>query len=398
MAAGGMGLTVGTNEWRTDIMEFGLFNVPYSLDYPSGHKTAKQVIDWDLQLARWADEYGWAEVFFAEHYTIGHEPSPAPDLMIAAASQITTDVRLGAAAHLLPYHNPINLAHRLMWLDHMTGGRYICGVAPGAFPTDAQLFGTGKANADMMSEALEIMLAIWTREGPFRIEGKYWTLDMPGYTDEWRGPHLRPLQQPHPPLAIVGMQPTSPSLAEAGRRGLQPISQELGVDVLRQHWATYSQSAIDAGREPKRDDWRVLRDIFVAETDAEAMLCVLEGGMGATWRAHTLGAFKAMGFGQLLAPVAEDELTVEYLAENFWLIGSPDTVVEKITALYEETGGFGTLLSLAYDYMDDPEPYRRSFELLGREVAPRLAKLDNRVAAAVSADGVTREIEMEESQ
>ena len=53
------------------------------------------------------------EAYFAEHYTIGREPSPAPDLMIAAAAQRTRQIKLGAAAHLVPYHNPISLAHRL---------------------------------------------------------------------------------------------------------------------------------------------------------------------------------------------------------------------------------------------------------------------------------------------
>lgn len=356
-------------------MRFGLFNVPYNLDYAVGRKSARQVIDWDLELAQWADQYGWDEVFFAEHYTIGHEPSPAPDLMIAAASQLTSSVRLGAAAHLLPYHNPVNLAHRLMWLDHMTNGRYIAGVAPGAFPTDAQLFGTGRANPAMMSEALDIILEIWTRTGPFRREGQFWTVDMPAYSDDLKGPHLKPLQQPHPPLAIVGMQPTSPSLTEAGRRGLLPISQELSTDVLCQHWDTYSRSATDAGRTPQRSEWRVMRDIFVADTDTEARRLVLEGAMGITWREHTLKAFKNMGFGAMLAPVPADELTVEYLVDHFWLVGSPDTVVEKITGLYEETGGFGTLLTLGFDYSDNADPYRHSFELLGREVAPRLAHL-----------------------
>ena len=91
----------------------------------------QEVIDWDLQATVWADEYGLDEVFFAEHYTLGAEPSPAPDLMIAAAARITSRVKLGALGHLLPYHHPVALAHRMMYLDHLTGGRYIAGVAPG---------------------------------------------------------------------------------------------------------------------------------------------------------------------------------------------------------------------------------------------------------------------------
>ncbi|ATD72476.1 hypothetical protein CNO18_21635 [Gordonia sp. 1D] len=68
-------------------MRFGTFSAPYSHDYAHGKRTAKEVIDWDLQLVKWAEEYGWDEAFFAEHYTLGGEPSPAPDAMIAAASQ-----------------------------------------------------------------------------------------------------------------------------------------------------------------------------------------------------------------------------------------------------------------------------------------------------------------------
>ena len=62
-------------------MKFGLFNIPYSRDYSHGRRTAKEVIDWDLTLTKWADEYGWEEAYFAEHYTLGGEPSPAPDAL-----------------------------------------------------------------------------------------------------------------------------------------------------------------------------------------------------------------------------------------------------------------------------------------------------------------------------
>jgi alkanesulfonate monooxygenase SsuD/methylene tetrahydromethanopterin reductase-like flavin-dependent oxidoreductase (luciferase family) len=72
---------------------------------------------------------------------------------------------------------------------------------------------------------------------------------------------------------------------------------------------------------------------------------------------------------------------VEWLADNFWLVGSPDTVAEKVRALDEELGGIGSVLTLSFDYSDDPEPYRRSFELLGTEVIPRLADVGARTAA-----------------
>jgi alkanesulfonate monooxygenase SsuD/methylene tetrahydromethanopterin reductase-like flavin-dependent oxidoreductase (luciferase family) len=374
-------------------VDFGIFCTPYAIDYAHGVSSPSAIIEWDLQLARWADEYGLAEAYFAEHYTIGHEPSPAPDLMIAAAAQHTERIKLGAAAHLLPYHNPINLAHRLMWLDHMTGGRYIAGFAPGSFPTDAQLFGTGKDNAEMMSEAIEIIQAIWTREPPYRIEGKHWTVDMPTFTEQWNGPHLKPMQRPHPDVVITGMQARSPSFRIAGHHGFSPLSQQVSTRVLRGQWTTYAEAASEAGHIPNRADWRVLRDIFVADTDEEARRLVVEGAAGRAWNAHILPAFKtvrarsegaaAYALGELLLDegMEIEELTTEWMADNFWLVGSPETVAEKVANLNAELNGCGAIITLTFDYGDDPESYRRNLELLGREVAPRVAGIGPRAGA-----------------
>ncbi len=356
-------------------MKFSIFDIPYSLDYETGAQSPSDIIDWGLQAVRWADEFGFSEAFFAEHYTVGREPSPAPELMIAAASQITKNITLGALAHLLPYHNPMSLAHRLLWLDHMTHGRYIAGIAAGAFPTDAQLFNTGDSNYEMMIEALEIISAIWTRPAPWRIEGKYWTADLPEYTEEWHGPHLKPRQDPHPRMAMVGMQPDSGSMKLAGRHGFIPVSQMLGGPTLSAMWETYTQAASDAGRTADRVDWHICRDFFVADSDQEARETVLKGGTGRLWREHNWPLFTEFGLAQNIGPVPPSEMTPEWMVDNFWIVGSPDTVVEKLTALQEEVGGFGTLVGIVHDYRDKPEVFKHSLELMGTEVAPRVANL-----------------------
>jgi alkanesulfonate monooxygenase SsuD/methylene tetrahydromethanopterin reductase-like flavin-dependent oxidoreductase (luciferase family) len=73
-----------------------------------------------------------------------------------------------------------------------------------------------------------------------------------------------------------------------------------------------------------------------------------------------------------------EDLTIEWMVDHFFLVGSPETVVEKIAQLNDDLGGIGALLSFTFDYSADPEPYRRNFELLGREVAPRIATLGPR--------------------
>ncbi|OBC10983.1 hypothetical protein A5784_36115 [Mycobacterium sp. 852013-50091_SCH5140682] len=355
-----------------------MFNIPYALGYSAGKRTAKEVIDWDLQVTQWADQYGLDEAFFAEHYTLGDEPSPAPDQMIAAASQITSSITLGAAAHLLPYHNPVSLAFRMMWLDHLTGGRYIAGVAPGAYPSDAQLFGTGKNNPRMLVEALDIIEAIWTRTGPFKIEGEFFSVDMPAYDESIAGPHLKPLQKPGIPLMVTGMQAHSPSLAEAGRRGGIPMSQQVHESVLVHHWDTYAEAARGAGHNPTRADWRICRDYFVAETDDEARDRVLNGAMGKVWGEYNIPTFvNKLHIGDLISggTIAPEDLSIEWMVDNFLIVGSPDTVIGKIEALHEKVGGFGTLVSFGHEYVDDADAYRRSFELIGTKVRPALQHL-----------------------
>lgn len=361
-------------------MQFGMFNIPYSRAYAHGDKTPKDVIDWDLQITKWCDEYGLSEVYFAEHFTLGGEPSPSPEAMIAAASQLTSRVKLGAAAHLLPYHNPIALAHRMMWIDHMTGGRYIAGFAPGAFPSDAQLFNQSlKDNPQMMIEALDIIEAIWTRKGPFRIEGKHWTVDMPAYSEDIHGPHLTPKQKKIPAI-MTGMQPRSPTLTVAGKRGYSPMSQQVHSSVLREHWAAYAEAATSAGHTPSRADWRICRDILVADTDAEARAAYLGGfgSMGDLWGNYNVPTFISLGIGKLISggTVAEEDLTAEWMVDNFHIVGSPTTVAQKLEALYKEVGGFGTLIAFGHEYTETPEIYRRHFELLGTKVAPLVAHLD----------------------
>ena len=68
-------------------------------------------------------------------------------------------------------------------------------------------------------------------------------------------------------------------------------------------------------------------------------------------------------------------VTAEYCARHNWLIGSPETVAEKLERAYHEVGGFGTLLVFGFDYVGAPEAWRKSLHLLAKEVFPRVAHL-----------------------
>ena len=73
--------------------------------------------------------------------------------------------------------------------------------------------------------------------------------------------------------------------------------------------------------------------------------------------------------------VPDSDVTVDYCAKHNWIIGLPATAAEKIEKIYEEVGGFGTLLVFGFDYKHKPEAWRNSLRLLSQEVMPRLKHL-----------------------
>jgi alkanesulfonate monooxygenase SsuD/methylene tetrahydromethanopterin reductase-like flavin-dependent oxidoreductase (luciferase family) len=356
-------------------MKLGLFLGPVTPPNQPPYDTAQ----WLLQELRWADELGYSEAWLGEHFTIGWEPIPSPDLLIAQALRETKNIVLAPGVHLLPYHNPVELAHRVAYLDHLAQGRYMLGIGAGAFETDARLFGTKGRNHDMMEEALKIMLQIWTADKPFEFQGKYWNVEFPGHDELMAGPHMKPFQKPHPPIGMAGLSPRSSTLKLAGERGFLPLSLHLTAVSLGSHWAAYEEGAAKTGRKTDRRHWRVGREFFVADTDSEALDLAINGAMGRSNRDFMLPALKKFGMARHIVPDAsmeEKEISVEYLAKHVWLVGSPATVAKRLREQFMQTGGFGTLLGLAWDYRDNPKPWRRSMELMATDVLDQVSDLD----------------------
>jgi alkanesulfonate monooxygenase SsuD/methylene tetrahydromethanopterin reductase-like flavin-dependent oxidoreductase (luciferase family) len=355
-------------------MEIGVFTVPFRLP----ETEQKDGLDWDLQVIQWADEFGFDEAWCAEHFTLGWENTCAPELVIAAAAQRTKTIRLAIGANLLPYHNPVALAHRLMQLDHMTNGRLITGFGSGGYETDGQLFGLNDLaeRRRITSEALDVILAIWTKERPFKHKGEFFRVDYPVYDKFWGGPNWCPRQKPHPRVAIAGISSGSSSLKDAGRRGFIPMSFDLAPDYLIGHWKAYEEGAAETGLTPSRADWRLFKNVFVGRTDDEALELATSAPVRRAFDEFVLRVYERFGLLGAFAPgVPEKDITAEYLARNIWLVGSPATVIKKIEKVHKDIGGFGVLVTPSFDCLHDPTLFKKSLQLLATEVAPYLKHL-----------------------
>ncbi len=366
-------------------MDYGLFTMP-------SHPPERSLYDghqWDLQQLRWADELGFSEAWIGEHHTAPWEPHPAPDLLVSQALLQTQRIKLAPGGFLLPYHHPAELANRVAMLDHLAQGRLMFGVAASGLPSDWALFnvdGVSGQNRDMTREALDIILRLWTEDEPFRHEGAYWTVEKTGTMYDTLKPHIKPFQQPHPPIGVAGLSKNSETLKTAGELGFLPLSLNLNQGYVASHWDSVEEGARRSGRTPSRADWRLVREVFVARTDDEAWEHSVNGMMGRMMREYFLGLLGNFGFTDYLKhdpSVPDEDVTVEYCAEHNWLIGSPETVANKLQRVYDDVGGFGSLLLFCFDYSEDPEPWHTSMRLFAEEVMPRFANVVPGEAVAV---------------
>lgn len=336
----------------------------------------------DLAELERLDRLGFGEAWVGEHFTCRWEPCPAPDLLIAQALTRTRTIRLGPLGHLLPYHNPVALAHRISYLDHLAGGRCALGVGISALPTDHQLFGIETAdgrNRRMTFEALDIMTRLWT-DGAQSHVGEFWTMGALTAPVDTLGYHLHPYQRPHPPIAIAALTPGSGNHRLAGEKGYWPVSLSISpdTDMLKRHWDTVSEGAAAAGRKADRREWRIIRDIYVAPSDAEARVLAIEGMMGRCWNEFLLPLYLKLGLGPMLkggADIPDDAIDLDYLCDHVWIVGSPETVARRIAQLHRAVGGFGMLLAVSYDCQDEAADWERSLSLLRGDVLPRLHAL-----------------------
>lgn len=359
-------------------MRFGLFMMPL-------HPPERSFVDsWERDLAQivLADRLGYHEVWIGEHLTERWENAPAPELLIAQALVKTERIVLATGVTLLALHNPVEVAHRIAMLDHLARGRFYWGIGGGAIPTDLALFGLdGHTPAEVRersAEALDVILKLWDSDGAFRYRGKFFDVTAPVMDPvRERGFYMKPYQTPHPPIGVAATSVGSAASRLAGERGWMPMSSSLLAPAhLKGHWPLVEAGAASAGRVADRRQWRIGRDVFVAETSALAEERARRV-LGRNYVRHQYP--NRRGTSQMAAakpdPSMPDEaLDVDYMMEHMWIVGDPRECADRLRRLHEDVGGFGVLLAITQD-SDDPEWDRRSLQLLIEEVGPRVADL-----------------------
>src|SRR3989441_1225620 len=246
-------------------MRFGTYyflQAPPALAHP-------EVVRREIEQMAWTEELGFDSIWLTEHHFIEYGLSVSPAVRAAAAAMRTRRVRIGLAAAILPFHDPVRLAEELAMVDILSGGRLDVGVGRGNRPVEFEGYRVPLIESrDRSEEARAILVRAWPLER-FSKAGRHYTI-----------PEVRvipkPLQQPHPPLYVVCVSPDT--IEATALRGLPMLNSLLRgpVDQLSQSRDTYVRACRKGGRTEAEiarllGNWGVSRHVYVAPTDAEAL-------------------------------------------------------------------------------------------------------------------------------
>ena len=357
-------------------VKLGMFTMPFH--HPD--RNYAELLAEDQEAVVLADQLGFSEAYVGEHFSSWSERITSPLIFLATVIARTQQIRLGTGVLNLPQTHPATVAAHAAMFDQLSGGRFIMGIGPGGLVSDLEMFEVGQAELrpQMVQESIDIVLKLWAQDPPYEIDGRFWKFALKnGVWPEFKVGYIpRPLQQPHPPIALSIITPNSSSAKVAAERGWIPISGNFfHRRYLRGHWEKYLEGCEAVGRRPDPDVWRVSRSVLVTETDAEAeeYLADPDSGLSFYYKffIHSFAQGRKALF--MIKPdvdLPDERVTVDAVKRGMIIAGSPRRVLDQLVALREEIGHFGTLLMAGHDW-DRPALWRRSMELLARDVMPR---------------------------
>src|SRR3984885_14668894 len=131
----------------------------------------------DLELATLLDDLGYDEFWVGEHHSGGWETIASPEMMLSAAALVSHHIQLRTSLASIPYRHPFTGAQRIVMLDHLSRGRAMLGVGPGALPSDAFMLGIDPlTQRERMDEGLGAIMRLLNEDEPVTIKGSFFEL------------------------------------------------------------------------------------------------------------------------------------------------------------------------------------------------------------------------------
>ena len=328
-------------------------------------KNYNQILKEIREIANYCDQNDWNSIWFSEHHFSheGMEICPNPLMLCADIAARTKNLRIGQAASVITFWNPIRVAEDIALLDQLSNGRVDAGIARGIYGrealnmnSDADMKDQAK-NFRLFEETLTIMKKAWT-EKHFNHSGEFYTYPAPNF--EWdhdMSPPSsefmniktkilekisivpQPLQKPHPPLWQMVDSPSS--IEWAAKNSINTMMWIPTVKSLKNRFKIYQDAKSKAEKRSVEmgEGIALVRDMFIADTMEEAKEKAGEAMLRyMRWVCHWRGLGTHMDPGEELPKTKGklDLLDYEFLHKRNMLFGTVDYVIEKIEELKSE--------------------------------------------------------------
>ncbi|MBN97879.1 MAG: hypothetical protein CME16_01340 [Gemmatimonadetes bacterium] len=306
-------------------MRFGSFQILPLAENSSSQKLLQETLEEIVA----AETLGFENVWLTEHHATAFGTCASPSVLAAAVAMRTQRVGIGFAVHVVPLHHPLRLAEEIALVDQLSQGRVLAGLGPGYAPFEFALYGVDiEERHERLWESVEILRKAWCRE-QFDHQGTFYNFHQASIMP-------RPLQRPHPPLAIAAT--SGDSVVRTARSSCRLL-----LLVERQkipaHLAIYREAARCAGAAPGEIESNlrhtgILRNIYVATKEGEAREEV---------RAATAKLVRLRNrLAQSTPSQSELDSQLEQYLNQRVIFGPPAKVAEEIAAL--EAVGAGEVL------------------------------------------------------
>ena len=134
------------------------------------------------ELARVAEDSGWAGFAFTEHpapglrwLEAGGHQSLDPLVALGHVAAVTSEIKLLTYLSVFPYRNPLLLAKSAATVDILSGGRLILGAGTGYAKGEFHALGVDFDERNVLfDEALEVLPLHWSGE-PFSYNGTHFS-------------------------------------------------------------------------------------------------------------------------------------------------------------------------------------------------------------------------------
>jgi alkanesulfonate monooxygenase SsuD/methylene tetrahydromethanopterin reductase-like flavin-dependent oxidoreductase (luciferase family) len=315
-------------------------------------------LDLLLRQVEAAQRNGLTYITIGHHYLYGDLRwlQPVPTLARLAA-ELDDDVTLATTIIQAPLYHPVALAEELATLDIMCRGRLVVGVGAGYRSDEFTALGVDFADRfAMLDESVALMKRLWT-EDHVTHTGRFWSL-------EDARPHIRPWQEPHPPLWVGAMGPVG--VRRSARLGDGwPVTPETKIPDMVRLLSLYEDERQRLGKPQVRHPLR--REIVPAATTDAAFE-----------RFEYMAKERLVAYAQRqLATRDAGELTSSFreVAVKETFIGTPDECVAQIRELAAVVPIDPILVRAQWphlsgdevvDYLDD----------LGRDIVPAVREIE----------------------